>query len=74
METYKEYKVMMFKDGKWKSGAHWTGGQLSIYRDRKSCERIIEYAIEQWKRHAPNKPLPEKWKIVSRDVTVTDWK
>ncbi len=73
MEKYTEYRAMMFKDGKWRIGTHWWGMPVPTYRDKESCMKAIEYAVQRWKKESPQKQLPEKWAIQYREVVRTDW-
>ncbi len=74
MEKYTEYRALMMVNGKWKSGQHWNGQILPRYKDDKDgCVNAVLRAIEEWKKHAPDKPLPEKWTMQYREVVTTDW-
>lgn len=73
MTTYTEYKALMFRNGKWESAKQWHGAIIATYKDKDDCVNAIAAAVEKWKKQAPDKPLPEKWTILYRKVTVTDW-
>lgn len=73
MEKYTEYRALMLVGGKWKSGQHWYGGVIPRFKDKDSCVNAVLYAIDEWKKQAPDKPLPEKWTLQYREVTTTDW-
>ena len=64
MRTYKEYRALMLKDGKWQS--------FSLkFTNKDDCMRWIQGKVKQYS--ACRIPLPEKWQIQYREVTVTDW-
>lgn len=76
MAKFTEYKVMMYMNGKWKSGMFYDGRIMPYQTDKESCVKMIQKEAERCKRFAekyPDKKLPEKWSILYREVTTTNW-
>lgn len=74
-ETYTEYMAQVWDDGKWRCVT-----DISVMRNKEKIMKAIEkkkaffelpgtkqiYKEYGWK-------IPKKWRIVSRNVTTTDW-
>lgn len=69
-----EYKVQMFRYGKWQIGSIPFVGHISVTDSLESAKKSIEKAKEAWShmgRGNPEWDAPTKWRILCR--TVTPW-
>lgn len=73
-----EYKVQMFRYGKWQIGSIPFVGHISVTDSIESAKITIEKAKEAWSHmervssnYNPERDAPTKWRILCR--TVTPW-
>lgn len=75
METHKEYKVQMLRDGKWRLALQPFGGGSPTYSDREGAEQFIATCREAWNKavnikDAYSSRVPAAYRIISRTVTL----
>lgn len=73
-----EYKVQMFRYGKWQIGSIPFIGHISVTDSIENANKAIEKAKDSWGKmdristhFDPERDMPTKWRILSR--TVTPW-
>ena len=71
-----EYKVQMFRYGKWQIGSIPFVGNISVTKDIETAKKSIEKAKDAWgkmERVSTNfkkeRDEPTKWRILSREVS-----
>lgn len=82
MEQYTEYMAQMMVNGKWVGGRTYRGVPINRRRKREDLERQTVDIVSAWeqelryrKKHAKPFPnFPVAWRIVEREVTITDWR
>ena len=69
-----EYKIQMFRAGKWVTGQIPYAGHISIVADSiESARKMVDIAKEKWNNlDRPAHEKPTEWRILSRKVT--EWK